>query len=51
MERKHGSGRSRKSTVRQDRQMLKMVKVDPRKMAVDVTNYANKQLEVSNSPL
>lgn len=46
VERKSGSGRPRKSTARQDRQMTKIVKIDPRKTAVDVTSYANEQLGV-----
>ena len=43
MERKPGGGRP----ARQDRQMVKIVKVERRKTAVDVTNYTNNQLRVS----
>ena len=45
MERK--PDRLRKSTARHDRQIVKIVKVDPRKMAVNVTNYANERLGIS----
>lgn len=47
VERKSGSGRPRKTTARQDRQMTKMIKIDPRKTAMDVVSYANDQLEVN----
>ena len=47
VERKPRSGRHRKSIARQDRQMIKIVKIYSRKTAVDVTNYANEQLGVS----
>ena len=47
MERKPGSARPRKSTDHQHRQIVKIVKVDPRNTSVDVINYANDQLDVS----
>ena len=46
VERLSGSGHRRKTTVRQDRQMLKTVKLDPRKTAADVKTFANKHLGV-----
>ena len=47
MERSLSNGRPNKSIAHQNCRMLKMVKVDPREMTVDVTNYANEQLAVS----
>ena len=47
MERRSRNGRPRKSIAHQARQMEKIVKVDPRKTTVNVTNYANKQLGIS----
>ena len=37
MERNPESGLALKSTARHDRQLVKIVKINPRKMAVDVT--------------
>ena len=45
VERLSKSGNRRKTTVRQDRQMLKTVKLDPRKTAADVKT--NKHLGVN----
>ena len=47
VERKPGTGQSRKSTARQDNQSVKILKVDPGKTVVDLSNYANEQLVVS----
>ena len=47
VERLSGTGRRRKTTVRQDRQILKIVKLDPRKTAVDVKTFAKKHLGVN----
>ena len=47
VERKPGSGNPRKTISRQDRQMIALVKKDPRKTAVDVANFANEQMGVS----
>lgn len=44
VERKRGSGRPRKSTERQDRSLVKLVKQDPKKNAIDVLKYANETL-------
>lgn len=49
VERKPGSGRTRKSTEREDRAMIRVVKNDPRKTAVDVTRYAAEQLQLKLS--
>lgn len=49
VERKSGSGRPRKSDERQDRLMLRVVKKDPRKTAVDVTKLANEQMGLNIS--
>ena len=49
MERKSRSGRPLKSTAYQNHQMAKIVKVDPRKTAVDVTNYANEQFLLAST--
>ena len=46
VERLSGIGRRRKTTVRQDRQ-IKIVKQDPRKIAVDVKTFANAYLGVN----
>lgn len=45
--RKAGSDRIRKTPARQDRRMLKWVKNDPQKPAVDVAIFANEQMGVS----
>lgn len=42
-----GSGRPRKTTPRQDREIRKQVKVHPLKTAVEVTDYVNEHLEVN----
>ena len=43
VERKPASGQPRKFIARQDCQMVKIGKVNPRKTLVDVTNYVNDQ--------
>lgn len=49
VERKPGSGRGRKSTEREDRLMIRVVKNDPRKTATDITRYAAEQLQLKLS--
>lgn len=49
LDRKPGSGRPRKSTERQDRSMIRIVKNDPRKTATDVNKYATQQLHLNLS--
>jgi transposase len=46
VKRKRGSGRSRKTTERQNRCLIRLVKMDPFKTAVDVQNYAREHLGV-----
>lgn len=48
-ERKLGSGHPRKSTEREDRTMVRIVKDDPRKNATDVTKYAAEHLNLNLS--
>lgn len=45
-ERVAGSGRPRKSTARDDRILVNIVKKDAKKTASDVTKYANEQLKL-----
>ena len=44
VERKAGSGRPRKSTERLDRAMVRIVKEDPKKTAVDLMKYVREHL-------
>lgn len=46
VKRKRGSGRPRKTTKRQDRLLVRMIKTDPFKTATDVRNYAREHLGV-----
>lgn len=46
MKRKRGSGRPRKTTKRQDRLLIRLVKKDPFQTAKDVQNYAREHMGV-----
>lgn len=48
-ERKPGSGRPRKSTEREDRAMIRIVRNDPRKNATDVKKYAEEHLHLERT--